>query len=223
MRISVVIPALNESEYIEGALRSASAPGVEIIVADGGSVDGTAEAARALGAKVVVIPPGRAAQMNAGAAAATGDALVFLHADTRLPENYGELIREALSSPGVVAGAFTLSIDSDKRCLRVIERLAGFRTRRLGMPYGDQGIFVSADAFRSVGGFPDIPIMEDYEFVRRLQRRGRLACLDACAVTSARRWERLGALRVTLVNQFIIAGYALGISPARLARWYRGE
>jgi len=222
MRLSVIIPAVDEAGNIGDVVgRAMSGPDVEVIVADGGSADGTPGAARASGAKVISTSPGRAHQMNAGAAEATGDVLLFLHADTRLPDGYKRHIEETLSGPGVVAGAFRLSIDSPGLALRIIERLANFRSRRMGLPYGDQGIFLRKRAFDEAGGFPELPIMEDYELMRRLKRRGRVALADAAAVTSARRWERLGVLRTTLINQLVIAGYILGVKPQRLKALYR--
>jgi len=222
MRLSVIIPAVDEAGNIGDVVgRAMSGPDVEVIVADGGSADGTPGAARASGAKVISTSPGRAHQMNAGAAEATGDVLLFLHADTRLPDGYKRHIEETLSGPGVVAGAFRLSIDSPGLALRIIERLANFRSRRMGLPYGDQGIFLRKRAFDEAGGFPELPIMEDYELMRRFKRRGRVALADAAAVTSARRWERLGVLRTTLINQLVIAGYILGVKPQRLKALYR--
>jgi hypothetical protein len=159
--------------------------------------------------------------MNLGAAAAQSPILLFLHADTRLPEDFAECVRWTLAQDGVVAGAFELRIASPRPGFRLIERLANFRSRRLQMPYGDQAIFLMADIFQESGGFPEIPLMEDFNFVRRLKRRGRVAIACAPALTSARRWERRGLLRQTLLNQAVICGCLLGIAPERLARWYR--
>jgi len=221
MRISVVIPTLNESYCIARTIECAlKGKDVEVIVVDGGSADGTQDIAKSCGAKVLSFAPRRAGQMNAGAAAATGDALLFLHADTLLPEGYDTQVRQALSKPGVVAGAFTLKIDSPLKGLRTIERVANWRSVRLGMPYGDQGIFVRADTFRKVGGFPDMPIMEDYEFMRRLGRLGRAEIVAEPVLTSGRRWERIGVVRTTLINQAIVIGYYIGLPPEKLARMY---
>ena len=221
-RISIIIPTLNEAEGIEATLATAERGfNVEIIVADGQSQDGTDQIARSRGAIVLTTPAGRASQMNAGAALATGDILLFLHADTRLPSGFDVLIRQALAQPSKVAGAFELSIDAPSPSLRRIERLANWRSRRLHLPYGDQGIFMRADVFWGLGGFPDLAIMEDFEMARRLGRRGNIVIVPEPVVTSARRWLALGVRRTTLINQMIIAAYYLGVPPARIARWYR--
>ncbi|MBI1747526.1 MAG: TIGR04283 family arsenosugar biosynthesis glycosyltransferase [Acidobacteria bacterium] len=221
MRISIIIPTLNESDYIAATLYSARRdPDGEVIVADGGSRDGTVALARALGARVIMSPAGRAWQMNAGAAVATGDVLLFLHADTRLPANFAEHVRTALDQPGVAAGAFELRIDAERRGLRIIERSANWRSRRLQMPYGDQAIFLRADRFREVGGFQDIPIMEDLELIQRLRRQGRISIVPVPVTTSARRWLMLGIWRTTWINQRVLLAYYWSMAPTRLARWY---
>lgn len=222
-KVSVIIPVLNEAALIDATLRHIPpTEDIEVIVVDGGSRDHTADIAAASGVRVIHTAAGRARQMNAGAATARAEILLFLHADTRLPADFARLVDETLSRPGVIAGAFRLRIDSLRRSLRLIETLANFRSRHLEAPYGDQALFLRADRFRTAGGFSDLPIMEDFEFVRRLRRWGRIAIIRAAAVTSGRRWERLGILRTTLINQTIILAYALGVSPERLARWYRG-
>jgi len=221
--ISVVVPALDEAAVLPRTLPQAlSAGDVEVILADGGSTDGTPALARDLGARVVQAPRGRARQMNAGAAAARGGILLFLHADTLLPPHYEQSVREILREEGVACGAFRLGIDGPGPGLRLVERFANLRSSLLGLPYGDQGIFVRRALFCECGGFSEIPIMEDFEFVRRLRRRGRIRLAQAGVRTSARRWEALGVLRTTLLNQQVVAGYLLGIQPERLARWYRG-
>ena len=223
-RISIIIPTLNEAEGIEATLREAErGSNLEIIVADGQSKDGTEQIARSRGIIVLTTPTGRASQMNAGAALATGDVLLFLHADTRLPPGFDALIRQALAQPGRVGGAFELSIDAPSPGLRRIERLANWRSRRLQLPYGDQGIFMRADVFWGLGGFPDRAIMEDFEMVRRLGRRGKIAIIPRPVVTSARRWLALGIWRTTLINQLSIAAYYLGVPSSRIACWYRGK
>ncbi len=222
MRISIIIPTLNESAIIARALTAVrKGRDIEIIVADGGSVDGTVKLARSFRVRTVVSGPGRARQMNAGAEVSEGDALLFLHADTLLPDGYDGHIRRALARPGAVAGAFSLSIDSSAAGLRLIERLANWRSRVLGLPYGDQAVFVKTDAFRAVGGFPDMPIMEDFELMRRLKGAGKIEIVPLPAVTSARRWERTGVLKMTLINQAVIAAYYMGVPPEKIVRWAR--
>lgn len=223
VRVSVVIPTLNEATVLGRTLREiGGAQDIEIIVVDGGSCDSTVKIAERFGALVVMAHRGRAHQMNVGAAAAKGEVLVFLHADTRLPTDFARLIHETLRDPVVVAGAFRLRLDSPRYSVRLVERMANFRSRWLRLPYGDQALFVKRHVFRAAAGFARLPIMEDFEFVRRLARWGRIVIVPAEVVSSARRWERLGVLRTTLINQMMILGYAVGVSPSRLARWYRG-
>ena len=215
--VSVVIPTLNEASRIGGLIATIHAidAGVDVVVVDGGSTDGTVEIARGGEVHVVTAHPGRAGQMNAGAAAATGGILLFLHADTRLPENFAALVRSTLSKPGVAAGAFAFRLDAAGKAYRVLERAVNWRSRVLQMPYGDQALFMNASIFRELGGFPDIPIMEDFEMVRRLKRRGRISIAPASAVTSARRWQQGGILKTTLFNQLMIAGFYLHLLPQR--------
>ena len=172
------------------------------------------------GAKVILSPAGRARQMNAGASAASGDVLLFLHADTCLPDGFDRHVHHVLAQPGVAAGAFELRIDDSRPHVRIIERIANLRSRRFQMPYGDQAIFLKAELFRDVGGFSDIPILEDVDLIRRVRRRGRIALAPAAASTSARRWKNIGVWKTTLINQWVMAAYFLGVSPARIAHWY---
>ena len=223
-RISVIIPTINEVYNIKESLTSIGIESDrEIIVADGGSSDDTVLIAKSLGARVVNSSPPRARQMNHGAAEATGDVLLFLHADTRLPKNFDELILQSLENLDVVAGAFKLRIDSDIPALRLIEHLANWRSRCLKTPYGDQAIFILSRVFRQVGGFPDIPIMEDFELVRRLRKQGNIIILPVPVFTSPRRWQNIGILKTTLINQLVIAAYFMGIDPEMIARWYRSS
>jgi rSAM/selenodomain-associated transferase 2/rSAM/selenodomain-associated transferase 1 len=220
--ITVIIPALDEEESIGRALDSAMAPGApEVIVVDGGSRDRTVEIAAARGATVLASPTGRARQMNAGAARAGGDILLFLHADTTLPGDYARLVREALDRPGVVAGAFDLGIEGEGRRFRWIERLVGWRSRKRQMPYGDQALFMPAEVFRELGGYPEIPIMEDVELVRRLRSHGRIHISPARVRTSARRWLKHGILTAMLNNQLCLLAHGIGIPAARIAGWRR--
>lgn len=218
--LSVIIPTLNESATIGDAVRHVREAGVkEVIVVDGGSSDGGAEIARAAGAMVVEAPRGRGPQQNVGARRATGEALLFLHADTRLPRDFPRRAMETLNLPGVSAGAFRFKVDDPSPALRLVERGVALRCRLLQMPFGDQAIFVGAETFRRAGGFPDAPILEDYELIRRLQKLGRIAIADGDAVTSARRWKRLGVFRATFTNQLCLLAYRLHVAPERIARW----
>ncbi|MHC4592832.1 MAG: TIGR04283 family arsenosugar biosynthesis glycosyltransferase [Planctomycetota bacterium] len=223
-RISVIVPALNEAGNIEATLTAAErGRNVEIILVDGGSRDATAELARTRGVCVISGPACRAVQMNLGSAAASGELLLFLHGDTRLPCRFDEHVRAVVADPSVSAGAFELSIDLDGAGMRMHERMINARSRWGRMPYGDQALFLRADLFRRMGGFPEMPIMEDYEMVRRLRRQGRIALISAAVLTSGRRWERLGLLRTVFTNSLLVTAYRIGVSPRRLARWYRGS
>jgi uncharacterized protein len=224
-QISIIIPVLNEAQTLTSVLASTAAnTPVEVIVVDGGSVDDTMEIAAFFGAKVIASPKGRAQQMNAGAAIATGDILLFLHADTQLPPGYDQMVRTALYSPvesAAIAGAFTLKIDASLWTLRLVEWGVKWRSRLLQFPYGDQAIFLKAETFAQIGGFPELPIMEDFELIRQLRYLGSISILPAPVITSARRWLQKGMLQTTLMNQAIVISYLLGISPQRLAIWYR--
>ena len=222
--ISVVVPALNEAERLGGLLNGLGAEdGVEVIVADGGSSDGTPAVAAGFGARVVCGSRGRASQMNAGAAAATAPLLLFLHADTRLPSGWAAAVRDLMRQPGLAGGAFSFATDSPRRSLRFIEAAAKWRSRLLGVFFGDQALFVRRSIFAALGGFPDQPLLEDYELVRRLRQRGRVIVLPQPAVTSARRWEERGPWRNSCLNALLTAAYLLGVSPKVLCRWYRGR
>lgn len=220
--VSVIIPAINEQQTLPATLAAVQAGTPhEIIVVDAGSTDRTTEIAREHDAIVLAAPAGRAGQMNCGAASATGEYLLFLHADTLLPDGYSSHVRNILARPGVAGGAFEFAITGEFPGRKLIEWGTNWRARHRQMPYGDQGIFVRRDTFERVGGFPELPIMEDYAFIRRLQALGKIALAAASARTSSRRWRRRGPLRTTLLNQLIVLGFRCGISPARLARWYR--
>ncbi|MFC1885545.1 TIGR04283 family arsenosugar biosynthesis glycosyltransferase [Thermodesulfobacteriota bacterium] len=220
--ISIIIPALNEEAHIARTIQTIGrGDQLEIIVVDGGSYDRTVRIAESLGARTVCGSPPRSRQMNLGAGEASGDVLLFLHADTLLPKHFEALVLNGLNQSGLVAGAFELGIDSSAKTLRWVERLAIWRSRRLKMPYGDQAIFLTSKIFHKMGGFPDLPIMEDFELIRRLGKKGKIAILPAAVRTSPRRWENLGTFTVTLINQFVIAAYLLGVSPDTIDKWYR--
>ena len=219
--VSVIIPALNEEARLGETLRAVGRAAVhQVIVVDGGSGDRTAELARKAGAEVVFHPPGRAGQLNRGAARASGEILLFLHADTILPPDYPDHIRLLLARPHTSAGAFSLALKGTHPGLRLIEGLAGFRCRPSVCPTATRPLFLTADTFWRAGGFPDQALMEDFELVRRLKKLGRIRIAPAPARTSARRWLKMGLLKTTLLNQLIILAYYLNISPDTLARLY---
>ena len=213
----------NEAKQIRKTLASTQrAENIEVIVVDGGSQDNTIEIVQSYNFKVMVAVGGRAQQMNVGAAAASGEILLFLHADTLLPPGFDTLVRQVFGAD-TAAGAFQLQIDSPLWSLRLIELGVNWRSRWLQMPYGDQAIFLRAAVFHQLGGFPQLPIMEDFELMRRLRRRGTIVIVPVPVLTSARRWLRHGVVKTTLLNQIIILSYLLGVSPKRLVRWYRGK
>lgn len=219
-RISVIIPAFNEADVIGATLAAAIAgDACEVIVAIGQSSDDTALIAQSYGARVIASGSGRGVQLNAGAQAATGDILLFCHADTLLPRDYDVLVREVLAQGGVVGGAFTLRIDATNRSFRLIEKMVNWRSRWIQLPYGDQALFTSTETFRRIDGFPSTPVMEDFVFVRRLKKLGGVVVAAACVTTSARRWLERGVWRMTLINQLCVLAYYLGVSPMRIARW----
>lgn len=221
-QLSIIIPALNEEQALPDTLSNlVSLPNVEVIVADGGSTDATQVIASNLGAIVVSCRRGRGRQMNAGAAIAEGETLLFLHADSRLPPNSQIIVRSLLDQPNI-AGAFRLRVDAPGWGLRCVEWAANLRSQFFQMPYGDQGLFISADSFFACGGFPNWALMEDYEFCRRLRRRGRIALAGASILASPRRWAKLGVFQTTLINQCTLLAFHLGVSPDRLASWYAG-
>lgn len=221
MHISVIIPTLNEAPGIVETLRQVRQAGeCEILVVDGGSEDGTPELARPLADMVLLSERGRARQMNAGARAATGDVLVFLHADTRLPVGFPALLARSLGDPRVVGGRFDVRLDAAGWLFRTIEALMNIRSRWTKIATGDQALFVRREVFWALGGYPDIPLMEDIELSRRLKRLGQLACLRAQVTTSARRWQRDGVVRTIVLMWALRLGYFLGIPPEQLKTLY---
>jgi rSAM/selenodomain-associated transferase 2 len=222
IKVSVVIPSLNERERISRLVGEVCGMReVEAIVVDGGSSDGTREAARDAGAEVLRGRRGRGAQMNEGARRARGDILVFLHADSRPPAGFATLVRLALDDEETVGGAFRFSLEERTPFFRFITMTTNFRALRMGIVFGDQGLFVRREIFHEAEGYPEQPLMEDFELVRRLRRRGRFVILPETMVTSARRWRAVGPVRNSLLNILITWSYLLGVSPERLARWYR--
>jgi len=225
MRISIIIPVLNEEPVLVEALprwQTLRRRGCEIIVADGGSRDRSAEVARAFADGIVLAPQGRAKQMNLGARAANGEILWFLHADSQPPAGADGLIHQVLAEPGVLWGRFDVRLSGDHPLLRLVETLMNIRSRLTAIATGDQGIFVRRESFEQAGGYPEIPLMEDIALSRVLKRASRPACLRQCLTTSSRRWERNGILRTILLMWGLRLAYFLGASPARLARLYYG-
>ncbi len=219
--ISVVIPVLNEETHIAKTIASLSpSDSLEVIVVDGGSSDNTAEIARHAGATVIDSPRGRSLQMNRGAAAASGGILLFLHADTNLPADFSTYVINMINMPRTTLGAFRFATDDHGITLRFIGFWVNLRSRLLHMPYGDQALFMEKNLFRTLGGFPEIPIMEDFELVRKAKSHGKIRIAPVPAVTSARRWNRLGRWRTMSYNQFIVAAYLLGVPADRLSAFY---
>ncbi len=222
-RLSIIVPTLDEAAGIAaclGRLRPLRERGVEVVVADGGSTDGTAALAVPLADRVVAAPRGRAAQMNAGAAASRGDTLLFLHADTRLPDDADRLVLEGLAASGRQWGRFDVAIEGRPAMLRVVAACMNARSRLTGIATGDQAIFVRRAAFDSAGGFPAIALMEDIALSKALKRTGPPLCLRSRALTSGRRWERHGTLATILLMWRLRLAYFLGADPARLAKRY---
>jgi rSAM/selenodomain-associated transferase 2 len=229
MRLSIIIPALDEAERIGAlltGLQAMRARSVEVIVVDGGSTDATPTLAAPLADRVMTAPRGRARQMNAGAAQARGEALLFLHADTTLPDDADRHVLDSLrqgkrGQGKCVWGHFDVRIGGSARALRMVAALMNLRSRLSGIATGDQALFMTRAAFESVGGFPDQPLMEDIELSRRLLALSRPACLPGPAITSGRRWESRGVWRTIFLMWRLRWLYARGVAPARLAERYR--
>jgi rSAM/selenodomain-associated transferase 2 len=220
-RLTIVVPVLNEAAIIVDALRALAplrARGAEVIVVDGGSGDGTPRLAQPFADRVVAAPRGRGAPLNLGAARGRGDALLFLHADTALPDNADRLIAAALARR--VWGRFDLRIAGRHPLLAVVGRMINWRSRLTGVATGDQAIFVTRAAFLAVGGFPDLPLMEDIAISRRLKKLCRPFCIATPVVTSGRRWEHYGVLRTIVLMWRLRLAFYVGVAPARLAMRY---
>jgi rSAM/selenodomain-associated transferase 2 len=223
---SIIVPALHESdkinslvEHLEGLERSRDA---EMIVVDGNPNGDTIQAIGSDRVKKMVAPKGRARQMNGGASMAKGEILIFLHADTELPRNALKTINSAMAQGRYVGGAFQLDFNSEKIRFRMLARLASLRCLLTRIPYGDQAIFIERDYFSALGGYKDIPIMEDVELMRRIKRKGDKICIVPEKVkTSPRRWEQEGFVYVNVRNAILFALYMLGVSPEKLASFYK--
>lgn len=222
--ISIIIPTLNEEQLLGGLLASLGEyPGLEIIVADGGSRDRTLDIAGSFPVRIVQSLPGRGHQLNAGARIANRPLLIFLHCDTRLPADFPDQVQLVLSRSCTVAGAFRLHIDARGFGFRLVEWGANVRSCLFGLPYGDQAIFMKKQTFEIANGFPDQPLLEDLELIRSLKRVGSIRITDAFVTTSARRWQKLGIVRTTLINQCVLVGYACGMKAEKLALLYRDK
>jgi len=226
LRYSFIIPVYQEEEIINSTIdhlmHLEKIAAAEIVVADGDQERSTLRKISNVNVKKILCPKGRARQMNCGAAKSSGDILIFLHADTWLPENALKKIAAILEDKKIVGGAFDLAIDSESFAFRVIEKMASWRSRLTRIPYGDQAIFIRRDYFQSLGGFKDIPIMEDVELMQRIKRkRGKINILKDKIKTSPRRWETEGVVFCTLRNWFLITLYSLGAKPETLAKFYR--
>lgn len=222
-RISIIIPVLNETATIVAALEALAplrANGCEVIVVDGGSSDETAALAKPHADFVIASARGRAVQMNAGAALARGDVLLFLHADTRLPDDAGRLVLNGLARSKRAWGRFDIAIDGQHPLLPVVAAAMNIRSRLTGIATGDQAMFVTREAFDTVGGFPGIALMEDITLARHLKRVSRPLCLSARVTTSGRRWESRGVLRTILLMWRLRLAYVFGTKPDELARRY---
>ncbi len=221
MRLSVIIPVLNEERTIGATLEDLGGiEPYEIIVVDGGSADRTPDIVRGRGARLVSSTRGRAAQMNEGARHAGGDALLFLHADTTLPSTARIDVEGCMADPECVGGRFDIRLDSARPLLRLVGRMISFRSRLTRVATGDQALFVRRSVFQRLGGFPDIPFMEDVAFSRALKKQGRIACLRSRVVSSARRWEQNGPIRTILLMWTLKLLYLAGVPPATLKRLY---
>ena len=227
-KYSIIIPVYREAgrinDMLDRLMGITGAEDSEVIVVDGAPEQSTLAVIKSPAVRKIASPKGRGIQLNTGAREAAGAILIFLHADTRLPENALETIDRAMNSGDPVAGAFDLGIDSKQPAFRVIEKIASLRSRLTRIPYGDQAVFVRRDYFRSLGGFQEIPIMEDVELMQRIKKRGgKIHILTDRVQTSARRWEKEGILCGTLRNWLLVSLYYAGVKPERLARFYKPD
>lgn len=222
-KISLIIPIFNEEKVINELINSLLPyKSVEIIFVDGGSQDNTVNIIQKSGLKVIISAVARRSyQMNLGAKEAQGGILLFLHGDTFLPENFEQIILDTINQKDFVAGAFQLQIDSPKFIFRGLEMLVKWRSQLFSLPYGDQAIFLTKKQFEQVDGFDDLAIMEDFALMKKLQSQGKIYLTAEAVTTSARRWEKLGIIKTTIINQLMILGYYLGIENQKLANIYK--
>jgi rSAM/selenodomain-associated transferase 2 len=225
-RFSIILPVLNEADLINPMIDHLAVldgnDKCEIIVVDGSPDGDTIKSVTREEVQCVKSSQGRANQMNAGAAMATGEILIFLHADTRLPRQALELISKVITRQTLIGGAFDLRIDTKRLILKIIARIASLRSRLTRIPYGDQAIFIYKDYFNQVGGYPEIPLMEDVALMQRIKRAGgRIGIIPEPVITSARRWEQEGILYTTMRNWILLSAYTLGMTPDKLVKYYK--
>ncbi|TSA44958.1 MAG: glycosyltransferase [Deltaproteobacteria bacterium] len=225
---SVILPVLNEAAIINSMMDHLEdlegSDQCECIVVDGTPDGSTIKAVIGHDVYCMKSPQGRARQMNAGAAAARGEILIFLHADTRLPRNALNMINQTMTQQTLIGGAFDLRIDSERPMLKIIARIASLRSRLTRIPYGDQAIFIRRDYFNQMGRYPEILLMEDVALMRRIKKAGgRIGFIAEPVITSARRWENEGIFYATARNWILLSAYILGVSPGKLAKYYRSR
>jgi len=221
MQVSVVMPTLNEAENLGPTLAQVRQAGeCQLVVVDGGSEDGTPDIADRYADVVLAASRGRARQMNIGARAATGEILLFLHADTALPQGFSTIVAQAFADPHVVGGRFDVRLNAPGWSFRLIETMMNLRSRLSRISTGDQAIFVRRETFLAVGGYPEVELMEDLQLSRKLKRVGKIVCLRTRVVTSARRWQRDGLLKTIVLMWTLRLGHAVGVPPERLKAFY---
>ena len=225
---SVIIPVFHETEIVNTLIKNLCEhhfhENLEIIVVDGANQQDTIDVIHADNVVCLASEKGRARQMNAGASVARGEVLIFLHADTLVPDSAFSCIKSVLEDTKVVGGAFDLGIQSDRLIFKIIGKIASLRSRITRIPYGDQGIFIRRKYFRSIGGYRDLPLMEDVEIMQRIKSRGdKISILPEKVYTAPRRWEGEGILYCTLRNWIVLLLYCFGVSPHKLARYYRAH
>lgn len=221
IQLSIIIPVLNEESYLPQCLSVIPQnSNIEIIVIDGGSRDKSITIAKQYGCTTETVLGGRSRQLQRGAQRAQGNNLLFLHGDSVPPKGFDSVIRETLEQQNVSCGAFSLSIDEESFKYKLVSWGANFRSRWSHLPYGDQGLFMRKSTYQKAGGFPTMPIMEDYVFVRNIAQFGKIITSPEKLVTSARRWKNMGVIRATLINQAIVIAYNIGVSPEKLCKLY---